>query len=312
MSAIATYAKSDKVAIFPFSSTRGDAKVYQASESRYVFSTDDSSDDIYLTTKFVTDSDLAQEISTLQYCVRPEVAGDNIYTLSAGTYYVVVKTTRKPVGDKITVSFHIEGTNERHTCEIPLKDINNSGTYKGQCPVYISTIVTKTTFELDSFSDYRSNYEEVILESIENRSRVLSEGNLMTIISSLTEKSSFVTHIDLDNSTIEFVMAGHYFKLTDANLVKSTANLWARIVVCGPSENRVLLGADRKNEDEELVFDGIHLFTEEPDEESNTEFSHVMNPNVFDLQLLSNGEIPFSSQCRFDNHGITHLYGGTC
>ena len=172
MSATAIYAKSNKVEVFPFSSTRGDAVVYQAEESSYAFSSPtvpnlESSDIIYLTTEFV--EDLTQDIPTCDGYVSH--ASNNVYSLEAGKYYVVFQTERIIPDNKVTISYYIQGTNEEYTCQVLLENINNSGTYKGQCPIYISTIVSKSTYELSTFAEYRSAYTEVILESIENRNR---------------------------------------------------------------------------------------------------------------------------------------------
>lgn len=305
------YAKSNKIKIFPLSSGRGDATVYRAEKSTYLFSSAQLEQEDILCLTTVPLEDLSVETST---CTGYQYDAAGRYELEAGTYYVVVQTTRQIAGNKLSVTYYIEGTNDEQQCDIYLENINNSGTYKGQCPVYISTIVTESAYNEDSFYSHRYDYERVTLETIENRSRVLSEGNLISILEALTERPCFVTNLDLINHTIEFVMAGHYFQLIDNNLIASDKDLWSRIIICGSKDNRVLLGVDKleNNGDTETIFDGLQLFTAEPEEMSHLEFSHVMDPVAYDLQLLSDGQVPFASQCRFNEHGITHVYGGTC
>lgn len=130
-------------------------------------------------------------------------------------------------------------------------------------------------------------------KQIDPEARLNTEGNLTGILKHITDEDSFILNATKENGTItsiEFIINGYYFNLTDTNVLSGKTNLWVTIEVSEPSETtsgykfNELKGTDENNE-----YKGVTFYTSEPTSSSDT----------YTLQLLSNSEVPFDKYIKF-------------
>lgn len=135
--------------------------------------------------------------------------------------------------------------------------------------------------------------------------RVLTEQNISTILSKLTCDEAFVLS-DLISSppTLEFIIKGHYFKLTDSELLNK-----GQLYVGVNFENKGQDFEQLKGRDE--IVDSISKFK---DVDFSTE---ALSSDDYDyvLPLLEtindNIQVPISSKYRFNGDVIRSISGGT-
>ena len=134
--------------------------------------------------------------------------------------------------------------------------------------------------------------------------RVLTEQNLSTLIEKLSNRKSYV--IDYTpKSSIEFMIKGHYFNLTDKTLL-SKLNLYVKVKLDSSVANFTTLEiSDTAKGVEEIEF-------------SESEFTNT-ETSSYTLHLLENigteeepiVQVPVESFFRFDKNVIKSIDGGT-
>jgi hypothetical protein len=130
-------------------------------------------------------------------------------------------------------------------------------------------------------------------KSIANKSKLLSEENIINIIKSITDNPSYV--IGMDESIIKFVIDGYYFELSlDKN--NSLKPLYVKLVMNGMSTGdifRTIQGDDGSSDTSQFL--GLDYVTTPPPTSSGY------------FQILdSEGNIPESSKLKF-NHTSLNL-----
>lgn len=133
--------------------------------------------------------------------------------------------------------------------------------------------------------------------AVDPEARLNTEGNLTGILKHITDEDSFILNATKENGTItsiEFIINGYYFNLTDTNVLSGKTDLWATIKVSEPNTTtsgykfNELNGTDN-DDTNKGKYTGISFDTSEPASSSNT----------YILQLLSNSEVPFDKYIKF-------------
>lgn len=137
---------------------------------------------------------------------------------------------------------------------------------------------------------------------VDPEARLNTESNLTGILKHITDEDSFILNATKEGETItsiEFIINGYYFNLTDTSILGNT-NLWATIKVSEPDTTtsgykfNELNGTDENNE-----YKGVTFYTSKPASSNNT----------YTLQLLSNSEIPFDKYIKFrTNNNFRSVY----
>ena len=132
--------------------------------------------------------------------------------------------------------------------------------------------------------------------------RTFTEHNISTYIEKLADKPCYVIYAQLtgtDSPYIEFMMKGHYFKLSEPTSSINILNkkpLYAAIKIVNSGDFKVLGGSDTDD-----GYTGVAFSTEELD---TTEYTT--------LQLLdANGAVPIDSYFRYTQNVVENICGGT-
>lgn len=142
------------------------------------------------------------------------------------------------------------------------------------------------------------NTETGVQEYVDPEARLNTEGNLTGILKHITDEDSFILNAKKEGgkiTSIEFIINGYYFNLTDTDVLSNT-DLWASITVSesgtttsGYAFNQ-LNGTDKYNEtSKESRYEGVTFYTSEP----------ASSDSTYTLQLLLNSEIPFDNYIKF-------------
>lgn len=145
--------------------------------------------------------------------------------------------------------------------------------------------------------------KEGVQKYVDPEARLNTEGNLTGILKHITDEDSFILNATKESgkiTSIEFIINGYYFNLTDTSILEGKTNLWASITISesgttasGYAFNQ-LNGTDENNE-----YKGVTFYTSEPASSSNT----------CTLQLLSNSEVPFDKYIKFKtNNDFRSVY----
>lgn len=153
------------------------------------------------------------------------------------------------------------------------------------------------------------NYIEAPTSTKYLNGRALTEQNLSTIIDRLSNISSYV--IDKGSGYIEFLIKGHYFKLTDSELVNKD-QLYVGVNFSNMGNDfEMLYGYDE-------VSSGTTYYFKEVDFSVNQLYTHSNKPSGYTgttydytLCLISDSKIPISSKFRFNGDVIRNIDGGT-
>lgn len=142
---------------------------------------------------------------------------------------------------------------------------------------------------------------------VDPEARLNTEGNLTGILKHITDEDSFILNTTKKSgkiTSIEFIINGYYFNLTDTSILEGKTNLWASITVSesgttasGYTFNQ-LNGTDNDDANKGK-YTGISFDTSEPASSNNT----------YTLQLLSNSEVPFDKYIKFKtNYNFRSVY----
>lgn len=137
-------------------------------------------------------------------------------------------------------------------------------------------------------------------QQIDPEARLNTEGNLTGILKHATDGRSFILNATEENdaiASIEFVINGYYFNLTDGEILKNS-ELWASITISDSESGETLSGRtfsalDGTDNDPENIgkYTGITFY--------NSELVIPESIGEYRLQLLSNSEVVFDNYTKF-------------
>lgn len=161
-------------------------------------------------------------------------------------------------------------------------------------------------------SDINSFYDPVTTSgsSDYHNGRALTEQNLSNIICKLTNNESYVLGDIAGEGAkyLEFIIKGHYFKLSDQELLEKQ-NLYVGVNFINTSNNSFeqLDGYDSQETNAAGESITISRFKQVDFSES------VLSQSAYDivLPLIINGKVPISSKFRFEGSSIENINGGT-
>ena len=168
----------------------------------------------------------------------------------------------------------------------------------------------KTNIIIDSASfdnKYIAFYDQqkILQTSSYHNGRALTEENISSIFRKLTDKTSYV--IAAGSDFIEFMIKGHYFKLTDSTLLDMNPLYVGATFKSIGTDYEQLDGYDYVDpgNSSPSKFLGLNFSSEPQDYDEN-------DLNLEILQLLDeSGNIPTESKFRFTENVVKNINGGT-